>query len=67
MVSRVFSNHNHDIHWPSTPEKEVTERRHREKDCETATESATESATDSKAYACSDIDLSAVLFYGLIF
>ena len=63
MVSRVFSNHTHDIHWPSTPEKEVTERKHREKDCETATESA----TDSKVYACLDIDLSAVLFYGLMF
>ena len=26
MVSRVSSNHTHDIHWPSTPEKEVNRK-----------------------------------------
>ena len=26
MISRVSSNHTHDIHWPSTPEKEVNKK-----------------------------------------
>lgn len=54
MDSRVSNNYTHDIHLPSTAEKEVNERKHQDKDCEMPTESA----SDSKAYA---FDLSEVL------
>ena len=60
MESRVSSDCTHNIHRPSTPEKEVNRKENTVgKNCQ--------KATDSKVNTCSDIDLGQVLFHYVIF
>ena len=63
MESRVSSNCTRNIHGPSAPEKEVN----RNEDTPGKIAKRRQIATDLKIYACSNIDLSEVLFNNIPF
>ena len=58
MISRVSSNHTHDIHWPSTPEKEVKKKGNTERKI---------AKWQQNRQQIQNIDLNEMLFYGVMF